>query len=596
MECHVQVVFLCLVFFIPAVCSNPGKEFLLAFPQNLGSGTHDMDILITSVVDSNLTVILTFNAPPDFAEPSSVQFTLSPKERYEMKVSNTLRMSVGNLKENKSMTIWSSEDIIVQVFNKHNSNGDAYLALPVDIFGTEFYSVNYEVTMDGSASYLVVVAWEDDTTVTIRLPIFQSDIELHFEGRYYGSGETVTIQLSAKEVFQLQISADLTGSHITSNRPVFTISGQNRTTVLHKTCKSHMMDVLPPLGSVSTEYVTVSYPDIGAFYRDDMYRIISTSVNTTVTIGGTQTITLDRDGDFYDLFVSAFVYNFVHASKPIYVTQMSSSYFNHSARFGDPSLMILTPLQAKRSSYIFSSMKYTTYRVFITIVIDESSSTTLHLDGAPFTTQWYPVTGKPSLVVGMVEINQIDLVSHHIHHPDGVAFLAYLQAGETCEAYALPLGYYVTSSPKPCEESSTSPGDGLDNNCNGEVDEEVCCIRNGESGMIYYNDVKNRDCLAPAGYTTSDIICCGENNQQYLCRDGTQNQVPQTNTTLENNFFPSLFSEMVLEAGSNPIETIKHPGEIDTMLKTVLYPKDFDSVSGWIPDVGDGSVLKMMLI
>ncbi|ESO93888.1 hypothetical protein LOTGIDRAFT_153360 [Lottia gigantea] len=49
---------------------------------------------------------------------------------------------------------------------------------------------------------------------------------------------------------------------------------------------------------------------------------------------------------------------------------------------------------------------------------------------------------------------------------------------------------------------------------------------------------------------------------------------------------------MVLEAGSNPIETIKHPGEFDTMLKTVLYPKDFDSVSGWIPDVGDGIVLK----
>ncbi|ESO81919.1 hypothetical protein LOTGIDRAFT_170463 [Lottia gigantea] len=49
---------------------------------------------------------------------------------------------------------------------------------------------------------------------------------------------------------------------------------------------------------------------------------------------------------------------------------------------------------------------------------------------------------------------------------------------------------------------------------------------------------------------------------------------------------------MVLEAGSDPIETIKHPGEFDTMLKTVLYPKDFDSVSGWIPDVGDWSILK----
>ncbi|ESO91892.1 hypothetical protein LOTGIDRAFT_163254 [Lottia gigantea] len=78
----------------------------------------------------------------------------------------------------------------------------------------------------------------------------------------------------------------------------------------------------------------------------------------------------------------------------------------------------------------------------------------------------------------------------------------------------------------------------------------------------------------------------------FKIKDGKQNRVPQTNTMLENNFFPSLFTEMVLEAGSNPIETIKHPGEFDTMLKTVLYPKNYDSVSGWIPDVGDGIVLK----
>ncbi|ESO94747.1 hypothetical protein LOTGIDRAFT_160990 [Lottia gigantea] len=80
----------------------------------------------------------------------------------------------------------------------------------------------------------------------------------------------------------------------------------------------------------------------------------------------------------------------------------------------------------------------------------------------------------------------------------------------------------------------------------------------------------------------------------FKIKDGTpnENRVPQTTTMLENNFFPSLFSEMVLEACSNQIETIKHPGEFDTMLKTILYPKDFDSVSGWIPDVGDGSVLK----
>ncbi|ESO99249.1 hypothetical protein LOTGIDRAFT_173738 [Lottia gigantea] len=82
----------------------------------------------------------------------------------------------------------------------------------------------------------------------------------------------------------------------------------------------------------------------------------------------------------------------------------------------------------------------------------------------------------------------------------------------------------------------------------------------------------------------------------FKIKDGTQNQVPQTpnenrvpqtNTTLKNNFFPSLFSQVVLEAGSNPIETIIHLGEFDTMLKTVLYPKDFDSVSDDLDEAED---------
>ena len=78
----------------------------------------------------------------------------------------------------------------------------------------------------------------------------------------------------------------------------------------------------------------------------------------------------------------------------------------------------------------------------------------------------------------------------------------------------------------------------------------------------------------------------------FKIKDGAQNQdrIPQQNLTLENNFFPSLFSEMVLEAGSNTIETIKHPGEFDTMLKTLLYPKDYTTASGWIPDTGDGKI------
>lgn len=69
------------------------------------------------------------------------------------------------------------------------------------------------------------------------------------------------------------------------------------------------------------------------------------------------------------------------------------------------------------------------------------------------------------------------------------------------------------------------------------------------------------------------------------------NAVPGTTITLEHNFFPRLFSQFVLEAGSNQIEVISNPGEYDTILKSVLYPKDYSNTSGWIPDTGDGAIV-----
>jgi len=70
------------------------------------------------------------------------------------------------------------------------------------------------------------------------------------------------------------------------------------------------------------------------------------------------------------------------------------------------------------------------------------------------------------------------------------------------------------------------------------------------------------------------------------------NAIPVGNITLENNFFPSLFSSIVLHGGSTEVERITSPGEFDTILKTIIYPKDYDSDSSWIPDVGNSSTVQ----
>lgn len=70
--------------------------------------------------------------------------------------------------------------------------------------------------------------------------------------------------------------------------------------------------------------------------------------------------------------------------------------------------------------------------------------------------------------------------------------------------------------------------------------------------------------------------------------------LPETdNITLEHNFFPSLFSSMRLEVGTQKVETIAEmPGLIDTILRTVTISKE-DQLrfqdEGWVPDKGSGN-------
>lgn len=64
-----------------------------------------------------------------------------------------------------------------------------------------------------------------------------------------------------------------------------------------------------------------------------------------------------------------------------------------------------------------------------------------------------------------------------------------------------------------------------------------------------------------------------------------------TEITLENNWFPHLFENIIFRIGSSEVENVIHPGECDTMMKLVtknnLYNND-----GWILDRGDGKIVE----
>ena len=67
------------------------------------------------------------------------------------------------------------------------------------------------------------------------------------------------------------------------------------------------------------------------------------------------------------------------------------------------------------------------------------------------------------------------------------------------------------------------------------------------------------------------------------------------NITLENNFFPAMFSQMVLRLNGNAFQTVDFPVIVDSIMKYIILPKDYAEtqgcVTGWFPDTHSGAVV-----
>ncbi|XP_050413641.2 uncharacterized protein LOC126828104 [Patella vulgata] len=191
---------------------------------------------------------------------------------------------------------------------------------------------------------------------------------------------------------------------------------------------------------------------------------------------GTDIIILNKTGDYFESVIEPNNFYFIQSSKPVLVAQLSTSNYNNTYRSGDPSMMILAPLQAARDFYTFSVFSYSGFKVYVTIVINSSDVSGLRLNNQTITTTWTEVTGKSSLVVGEVLITTSLAASQKISNGNGGKYLAYIQGMTSCEGYSFGLTFQETTNIPACVNSLSIPGDLIDNDCDGKTDEEVCCI------------------------------------------------------------------------------------------------------------------------
>ncbi len=219
------------------------------------------------------------------------------------------------------------------------------------------------------------------------------------------AGETIHVQLGPYEVANLEtgsFNADFTGSYIRASKPVAVFSGSEASDVpffpsltVRRCCADHLEHQLLPESAAGTQYVAARMPprtpavlaaggQVSIVDEPEYFRILAlyddTEVHTTLAPPDDQ-IFLDR-GEFVTLETHCDF--LVRASQPIvlgqFVAGQATTGIPADLPGGDPSFVILSPVEQWRSKYVFLTPdKY----AFDFIVVVAPAGSRVTLDGLP---------------------------------------------------------------------------------------------------------------------------------------------------------------------------------------------------------------------
>jgi len=225
-------------------------------------------------------------------------------------------------------------------------------------------------------AFLTIVGTADDTTVRVQTTT-----------RFLGApgidetaaGGELTVKLGAFDVLNLEtedFNADFTGSVVAADHAVVAFSGSEASDAPYFStlgtrycCADHLEEQLDHLRTAGKHFVAAPTPNrtdaliaagaaVGHAEQEDYFRIVATSTSgahVTTSLTTAPSIELVGRGDFIDVPSSE---SFVVASDfPITVLSVSASQeaagVPRDLPGGDPSTLIIPPLEQFRSTYVF---------------------------------------------------------------------------------------------------------------------------------------------------------------------------------------------------------------------------------------------------
>jgi hypothetical protein len=427
--------------------STEGKDFWIGFMEGrTWDVTHYVEITVTSSYNCRYKIYIGKSTIP-YTLPFPLDGTVLPNIPVKILIDWRQVEATGseNIQE-KAIHLVSDNPLNVYALNFSTNSSEVALIFPTTSLGNEYFAMCYEPhcsfpsgVTQGKNSEFLIVATEDSTIVNIT-PTRVTD-------KLKPAYKPFSIKLSRGELYQVQSGnlpnltgqGDLTGSYITSDKPIALFSGSYSTTIPFSSINAwdHLYEQMPPVQSWGRKFVAVPLRT----RHEDTYRILAAEDNTTVRIGNKVPVVLNK-GNFYEFMLLYTEISLIESDKPVLLAQYSNSNsvdYPFNGGDGDPFMVIVGPVNQTREkvAFIAYDSRQITRKFFINVIVRDDAVGKIKLDNA--LVSFMPVGGSSGYSYAQVSILK---GNHFIESTEpGKGFIAYVYGFGGVEAYGYGVGY-----------------------------------------------------------------------------------------------------------------------------------------------------------
>jgi hypothetical protein len=450
---------------VVAAPDNQGREFVLGFMENYKGGG-SVSFYLTASKSTTVTVQGAGFGPAAFQVDAG---TVTP-----VTLPVSVRATGSGTIENKGLLLSAPDEFVVYGLNQKVFSTDAYLGLPTDVAGTEYLVPSMPNAKRSLPGELQIIAQEDGTEVTItpkRSTIAGTNVKSIKAGKSarFTLNRLQSIQFKAKGNY----TADLTGTVITSSKPVSVFSGHQCGIVPSRALAcDHLVEQIPPITTWGTEFLTTP---LATRKGGDIFRILAAHDNTEVKIDGAVVARLKR-GKFKQVNLASGSFHQITTSAPALVVQYSKG-TSADRVVSDPFMMIVPPTEQFGSDYFVSTppVEPVAFNNFINIVVPTDQKAGLRLDEAPIpdTAFTLPFTAIGSTGYSGAQL-KVGIGAHTLTHLSPIVPFGVFSYGfAASDSYGYPGGSRLARIAETCTQAEIEQGDGIDNDCDHRIDEEI---------------------------------------------------------------------------------------------------------------------------